>query len=295
MTDKYRFIQKYACQYGLRWLLQRMNVYPNAYYNYLKDRKSAYRSKKKMIKTRIATIYHENHGILGYRQMQIFLKREGVTISALTCHKYMNTEMHMYSITRKKKKYNTPGESHKVFDNLLNRDFTADKPNKKWCIDFTYLNLKNGNRRYNCTIIDLYDRSVVASVTGKYITAELACETIAKAMNDNKSATNTEVILHSDQGSQFTSREFSEKCSSYGIRQSMSRAGCPYDNAVMERYFNTLKSELTNNYIYKSDKELNEAISNYAYVWYNHKRPHSSNGGMTPAQKRISFYAAKAA
>ena len=190
------------------------------------------------------------------------------------------------------------GKHHKSFDNLIKRDFTAEKPNRKWCVDFTYLFLQNGNKRYNCTIIDLFDRSVIASVTCKEITAELAKSALSKAIKDNPKAAKTGLILHSDQGSQFTSNEFIEACEEYGIHQSMSRAGCPYDNAPMERYFNTLKSELIYNYTYTSDEKLNEAITEFAYVWYNHVRPHSYNDGLTPAQKRKSYssvYAAKVA
>lgn len=230
--------------------------------------------------------------------MKIFLEREGICISDTTCHKYMNTELKLYSITRRKKTGNCSGRHHEVFDNLINRDFTAEQPNKKWCVDFTYLFLQNGNKRYNCTIIDLYDRSVVGSVTGKEITAELAKATLSKAIEDNPSAKEAGLILHSDQGTQFTSKEFIETCKRYGIQQSMSRAGCPYDNAPMERYFNTLKSELVYNYEYSSDEKLNEGISDFAYVWYNHVRPHSYNDGLTPAQKRKNYssvYAAKAA
>ena len=170
---------------------------------------------------------------------------------------------------------------------MLKRDFTVEKPNQKWCVDFTYLFLQNGSKRYNCTIIDLFDRSVIASVIGKEITAELAKSALSKAIQDNPKAAKTGLILHSDQGSRFTSNEFIEACEEHGIRQSMSRAGCPYDNAPMERYFNTLKSELIYNYTYSSssDEKLNEAITDFAYVWYNHVRPHSYNGGLTRRKK----------
>lgn len=283
--------------YGLRRLLRRFAIHPNAYYNYLRNRKSAYYKQKQKIKDRIIGLYHKNHGILGYGQIKIFLEREGICISNTTCHKYMNTELKLYSITRRKKS-GSGGKHHEVFDNLINRNFTAEQPNRKWCVDFTYLFMQNGNKRYNCTIIDLYDRSVVGSVTGRDITAELAKAALSKAIKDNPSAKGSGLILHSDQGSQFTSKEFIEACKGYGIQQSMSRAGCPYDNAPMERYFNTLKSELIYNYTYNSDERLNEAISDFAYVWYNHVRPHSYNGGLTPVAKRKSYssvYAAKAA
>lgn len=97
----------------------------------------------------------------------------------------------------------------------------------------------NGSMRYNCTIIDLFDRSVVASETGKWITSELVIKTLEKALNAQKSKPK-DLILHSDQGCQFTSLHFILYCSKHGITQSMSAAGCPYDNAPMERYYNNL-------------------------------------------------------
>ena len=83
-----------------------------------------------------------------------------------------------------------------------------------------------------------------------------------------------------------SSKDFVDFCASKGITQSMSKAGCPYDNAPMERYFNTLKSELLYLYDYNTEEQLYEAIENFAYIHYNHKRPYSFNGYKTPFQKR---------
>jgi ISCps2, transposase orfB len=134
------------------------------------------------------------------------------------------------------------GEAHKKFDNLINQNFTASGINQKWATDFTYLFLRGGDVRYNCTIIDLYDRSVVASITDRHITSDLAIRTLQKALESQKSISK-DIILHSDQGSQYTSKSFTEFCEKKRITQSMSKAGYPYDNAPMERYFNTLKNE----------------------------------------------------
>ena len=90
------------------------------------------------------------------------------------------------------------------------------------------------------------------------------------------------MILHSDRGSQFASKEFIGFCKGLGIIQSMSKPGCPYDNAPMERYFNTLKAELLHLNKYETEKELYTAITAYAYGWYNNLRPHSYNGGLPP-------------
>ncbi len=94
------------------------------------------------------------------------------------------------------------------------------------------------------------------------------------------------LVLHSDQGVQFTSWAFVEYCKSQGIRQSMSKTGCPYDNAPMERFYKSLKSELIYHQKFETDLQLDETINKYVYVWYNHIRPHSYNGGLTPFEAR---------
>ncbi len=282
----YRFIDDNKQHFGVRWLLRRFSIYPNAYYNYKKARKQAYNDKKKSIYSTIEEIYHENNGVLGYRNMKIFLERKHIYLSCQTVHKYMNTDLKIYSIVRKKKPSYRHGKAYKKFPNLLNQDFVAAKINEKWCTDFTYITLANGQKRYNCSIVDLHDRSVVASLNGKEITSDLAIKTVKKAFAAQHITNNGNILLHSDQGTQFTSKEFVNFCKGNGITQSMSKAGYPYDNAPMERYFNTLKNELINLKYYHNDKELNSDIDNFAYVWYNHLRPHTFNNGLTPFEAR---------
>ena len=97
------------------------------------------------------------------------------------------------------------------------------------------------------------------------------------------------LILHSDQGSQFTSAEFLQHCRKLGIAQSMSRAGCPYDSAPTERYYNTLKTELIYLYRFETAAELDYAVSEFAYGWYNQVPSHSCNGYLTPFEKRAEY------
>ena len=200
----------------------------------------------------------------------------------------MNTEMQLFSISRKKKTTYEHGVAHKVYENKLNQNFRADEINHKWCTDFTYLFLTDGSKRYNCTIIDLHDRSVIASITDRNITADLAKRTLEKAIHSQPGIDLSKLLVHSDQGSQYTSKEFTEFCEELGITQSMSKAGYPYDNAPMERYFNTLKSELIYLYEYDTEEALYQAVEEFAYVEYNHVRPHSFNGYLTPYQARIA-------
>lgn len=109
----------------------------------------------------------------------------------------MNTELQLFSIVRRRKPDYKYGEPHKVFENKLNQDFEADSINQKWCTDFTYLFLTNGSKRYNCTIIDLHDRSVIASITDNHITADLAKRTLQKAIDSQPGLDTSQLILHS--------------------------------------------------------------------------------------------------
>lgn len=235
----------------------------------------------------IQEIYHIHNGVDGYRSMKVYLERRGYSYSTATVHKYMNTELGLHSIVRPKKPEYEHGKPHKIFDNKLNQDFTADEINRKWCTDFTYLFLSNHEVRYNCTILDLHDRSVVASITDRRITSNLAIRTLQKAL-ESQPPIKGGLILHSDQGSQFTSKAFVEFCESVNVTQSMSKAGYPYDNAPMERYFNTLKNECTNLYEFETEKALYQKVEEFAYVDYNHVRPHSFNDYRTPYEARMA-------
>ena len=161
-------------------MLRRLEIYPNAYYNYRKHRRAKAIARKRDILHQIQTIYHETNGVVGYRRMRIYLARKGIDLSALTVHKYMNTDLGLRSIVRRKAPRYQGGTQHKKFENLLKQDFTAPQINQKWATDFTYLFLHGGDVRYNCTMIDLHDRSVVASLTDRRMTVTWQSERLPK-------------------------------------------------------------------------------------------------------------------
>ena len=138
----YRFIEKNHSEVGMRWLMRRLKLSPNAYYNYLKKRKAKYLARKKGVCNQIERIYHETEGRLGHRSMTVFLARKGIFLSKTTVHKYMNKELGLTSIVRRKKPGYVKGEPHKIFPNLLKQNFKAAKANEIWCTDFTYLFLR---------------------------------------------------------------------------------------------------------------------------------------------------------
>ncbi|CAM3473604.1 Integrase core domain protein [Erysipelothrix anatis] len=192
--------------------------------------------------------------------MSYYCANHGFPFSLSTIWKYMK-ELNISSIIRRKEQPFETGKQHKVFPNLTQQNFHATEPNRLWCVDFTYLYLRNGTPRYNCTIIDVYDRRVVASKNGVSINARLAIDTLHKALLNYYP--DKGLILHSDQGSQFTRKKFSGFCKRRFIHQSMSRAGCPYDNALMERYFNTLKYECINQYEFRTKERMDEIMNKF--------------------------------
>ena len=221
--------------------------------------------------------YHVENGVPGYRMLHDLLYNK-FPCSETTYWKYMN-ELDIHSIVRRKNPAYVKGHQHHIFPNLLNRNFTVSEPNQVWCTDFTYL-IWHGIKRYNCTIIDLYRREAIASINSAHIDYELAKRTLELAIKRRKPKKG--LILHSDQGRQFASEEFTKYCKKHHIQQSMSKAGCPYDNAPMERFYNTLKNEYFNIHTFKSLVDLDQGIYDFVYVKYNYKRPHRYNGGQPP-------------
>ena len=257
-----------------------MEVWPNAYYNYIKDSKREYRENKVKIQRRMVEIYHENGGIPGYRMLRDYLAMEGTKISNPTAWKYAN-ELSLRSIVRRKKYEYLGGKKDHIFPNLVNREFKADAPNKVWCTDFTYMkDPETKEKYYNCTIIDLFRREAVATLNGPEITAELAKAALDIAVQ--KRQPEKGLILHSNQGVQYASSDFQKHCLKYGIQQSMSAAGCPYDNAPMERFYNTFKNEFYNHYKFNTRADLDKRTYEFVYVKYNQKRPHRYNKGLPP-------------
>ncbi len=279
----YRFIDEYKEYFGIRWMCAKFGISTNCYYNYLKDKKHDYYKQREAVYEKIKYIFYNNNRTIGYRFMRVLLSRYGIQLSNATVHKYMNKHLMLAAIIMRKGPGYKSCQKHEVFDNLLKQNFEVNEKNQVWCTDFTYMRQPNGRFYYNCSIIDLYDRSAVASINGNFINTALAIETLAKALE--KEHYPKGLILHSDQGVQYTSSEFALYCKEHGVIQSMSRAGCPYDNAPMERFFNTFKNCFYYRYKFESVEMLDQMTKVYIN-WYNFVRPHSHNGYLTPMEAR---------
>ena len=146
----------------------------------------------------------------------------------------------LLSEIRRYRKYRQMGQKLHRYENLLNREFTANKPNQKWVTDISYIHTGQGVL-YLSVIRDLFDKSIVAYKTAASQTVNLVLNTIRQAVRNEGVA--AELQLHSDQGFQYTSSAYFNLTKEYGITPSMSRRGNPYDNAMAENYFSILKTE----------------------------------------------------
>ena len=205
----------------------------------------------------------------GYRRMHLWLERQGIHHNPKTILRIMK-KYGLLSEIRRPRKWRQMGQQLHKYQNLLNRNFHAEAPNRKWVTDISYIQTKQGVL-YLSMIRDLYDNSIVAYKTGTQQTVNLVLDTIRLAMKGEKKAAAAELQLHSDQGFQYTSQAYLNLTQEYGITPSMSRRGNPYDNAVAENFFSILKTECIYRHKPATFSEANEMIDRYIH-FYNHER-----------------------
>lgn len=221
----------------------------------------------------------------GYRRMWLWLRSQNIFRDPKTVLRIMK-KYALLSEIRRRRKWQQMGQQVHRYENLLNREFHADRPNSKWVTDISYIHTKQGIL-YLSVIRDLYDNSIVAYKTGTQQTVNLVLDTIRLAMKQQKKAVAAELQLHSDQGFQYTSRAYLNLTQAYGITPSMSRKGNPYDNAMAENFFSILKTECIYRHKPATFSEANEMIDRYI-LFYNHERIQLKNGEAS-RQRRLSY------
>ena len=220
----------------------------------------------------------------GYRRVHIWLERNGIYRNPKTILRVMQKYGLLSAIRRKK--YRNYGNYLHRYPNLLNRNFSAERPNQKWVTDISYIHTKQGVL-YLSVIRDLYDNSIVAYKTGTEQNVNLVLSTLKEAKKKEK--VTTELQLHSDQGFQYTSQAYYRLTQSYGISPSMSRRGNPYDNALAENFFSILKTECIYRVKLQTYEEARLLIGEYIH-FYNNERIQLKTK-LTPLEKRCQYVA----
>lgn len=257
-----------------------MKVSRSAYYAWLKRPAKMITAEQLHLYRRAKAIFEKSRNSLGYRELRKKLRSEGFNISDYGVQKLMAklglivTQRIAYKVTTKRK------HSDAVADNLLNQNFNPVAPNQIWAGDVTYLRTGEG-WMYLAIVMDLYSRRVVGWHVDKRMTTDLVSKAMMKAYNLRQPPKG--LVFHSDRGSQYTSKHYRKLLANFGIRASMGDVGACWDNAVVERFFGSLKHD----WLLKIPQPTREHMINdvAAYMrYYNLERFHTANGDMSPVE-----------
>ena len=277
---KYRVIYCHKDKYSISEMCRYFEVSRSGYYGFVKRMDKP--AKDLELSELIRECQIETRQTYGYRRVAIWLERKGVHHDPKTILRVMN-KYSLLSVVRRRRYCNYSQALHR-YENLLNRDFHADRPNQKWVTDISYIKTAQGFL-YLSVIRDLYDRSIVAYKTSTNQNINLVLNTIRDAKRKEK--VTVELQLHSDQGFQYTSQPYFNLTRSYHITPSMSRRGNPYDNALAENFFSILKTECIHRTKIKTFDDARRLIDDYIY-FYNHQRIQLKTK-LTPLELRSQF------
>lgn len=264
-----------------------LGVSKSGYYKWVHPKDRAHTTRKNYreeIKQKIKQFFHESMGTYGAPRILEDLNEAGYSVSEKTVGRYMR-EMGLRA-TPLWKYVSTTDSSHSlgVYPNLLDRNFDVDEPNKVWTGDITYIWTREG-WLYLAMILDLYSRLVVGFSIADNMRTSLPLEALDMAINLRKPEKG--LVHHSDQGSQYASKEYVTRLNEIKATISMSHKGTPYDNATSESFFATLKKELIYRRNFKTRAEAIGAVTWYIADFYNKRRRHSHNAYLSPEKFEI--------
>ena len=277
---KYQVIFKHKDKYSISEMCKFFEVSRSGYYAYLKRKDTPDRDLP--LAEKIRECQEESHRTYGYRRVHIWLERQGIYRNPKTVLRVMQ-KYNLLSVVRRKKFHYVSQQLHR-YPNILNREFSAERPNQKWVTDISYIKTSEGFL-YLSVIRDLYDNSIVAYKTAREQSIKLVMDTIKAAKTKEK--VTGELQLHSDQGFQYTSHAYFNLTTSYGISQSMSRRGNPYDNSLAENFFSILKTECIHRVKLRSYEEARLLIAESIHS-YNNIRI-ATTPQLTPLEQRCQF------
>lgn len=238
------------------------------------------------LKARIRAVYECHKGRYGYRRITAALHQAGDTVNHKTVQRLMQV-LGLKSLVRPKKYRSYRGQQAKV-PNILSRQFQAQQPNQKWVTDVTEFNVR-GEKLYLSPVLDLYNGEIVSYAMQRRPHFPLVSSMLKKALA--KLSGKEAPLLHSDQGWQYQMPAYQRQLADRGLTQSMSRKGNCLDNAAMESFFGTLKSELFYLNRFENVEQLQAGIRQYIH-YYNHDRIRTKLKGLSPVQYRTQALAA---
>ena len=277
---KYKFIQEHEQEFSVERMCHVLGIGRSGYYDWRGRLMSQREQANEGLLKEISTIFEQSRKTYGSPRIHAQLHQKG-----MSCGRHRVARlMHKHQLVAKKIVKHPPQTTKqrsgaKTAPNLLNREFTATEPNKKWVSDFTYIDTAEG-WLYLAAILDLYSRMVVGWAMSDSMDVRLVEAAWEMAILHRQPS--ADLMHHSDRGSQYTSEIYLDHLTKQQCQISMSRTGNCYDNAAIESFFATLKTECAD-HPFASRSEARIAIFDFIEVWYNRQRSHSFLGYISPA------------
>ena len=285
---KYEAIRTYSPEFSVAKMCKALGLSAGSYYNWLRrlEQKELKKLEEIKILEDVRKLFNEHKQIYGYRKMQRALNNVGLELSEYKVRKIMRENglypqyLDKYKVPRRK------NPNGRFFENEVNQEFTPDDLNKVWAGDITYIKTVLG-WVYLAAVMDLYNKEIIGYAVSKSVGAELVKRALSNALVNTDGGGNG-TIFHSDRGIQYSSKSFQTMLREHGMKGSMSRSGCPYDNACLESFFSAAKRESLLRKEFISIEEVKREVFEYIELFYNRKRMHQSLGYMTPVEYRLA-------
>jgi putative transposase len=279
---KFAFVAKHRSIWPVAWLCKALDVSTSGFHDWL-NRKPAKRTlENEAVLDLIRRSFLESDRTYGARRVWKDVLAEGMSCGLHRIERLMQANA-LKARPRRRKLPSDTGlrEIHAIAPNILDRQFHAVAPNRKWIADFTYVWTAEG-WLYVAAVIDLFSRRVVGWSMSATMTAQLVTDALLMAIW--RRGKPDALLHHSDQGSQYTSEQFMSLMQDNGVTCSMSRSGNVWDNAAMESFFSTLKTERTARKVYISRNDAKADVFDFIERFYNAKRRHSTIGYLSPIE-----------
>ena len=284
--ESYALIDQLSELESIEFVCQVFGVHRSCYYEYRK-RTTRIDSERVTLKAKVNQLFKESRSAAGSRTIKYMLNELGVRVGRYKVRRLM-AELGLVCKQPGPHAYKQATVERLDIPNVLNREFAVSSPNQVWCGDITYV-WSGSKWCYLAVVLDLYARRVVGWSLSESPNAELTIKALEHAYEQRGRPEG--VMFHSDQGCQYSSLRFRQRLWRYRMEQSMSRRGNCWDNAPMERLFRSLKSEWMPSLGYQSTLEARKDIGSYLMDYYNDRRPHTVNDGLSPvaAEEKLNL------
>lgn len=275
---KFAFIAKHRSIWPVAWLCEALGVSRSGFHAWLNRSPSDHARYDEVLLDKIGQSFKYSDRTYGARRVWHDVLAEGLSCGLHRIERLMRQNA-LRARPRRRGLPKDAGDRSVIMPNVLDRQFAADRPNQKWVADFTYIWTAEG-WLYVAAVIDLFSRRVVGWSMNANMTAQLVTDALIMAIW--RRGKPDALLHHSDQGSQYTSEQFQRLMGDHGITCSMSRSGNVWDNAAMESFFSSLKTERTARKVYRTRNDARADVFDYIERFYNPRRRHSTLGYLSP-------------